>query len=163
NSPVMRIIDDRAFFRRLGADGLIGFGEAYMARDWDADDPADVLAPLAARLTELVPAWMQRLRHYYVRHMPEHEANTVVGARPNVARHYDLSNELFALSLDESMTYSAALFEADDEPLERAQARKVDHLLDAVRVGHGTTVVEIGTGWGSLAIRAARRGARVTT
>ena len=163
DGPVMRINDDRAFFRRLGADGLIGFGEAYMVGDWDADDPDAVLEPMAARLSQLVPAWMQRLRHYYVRHVPAHDENTIEGARRNIARHYDLSNELFALFLDESMTYSSALFEAEDDTLERAQERKIDRLLDAVRVGSGSTVMEIGTGWGALAIRAAQRGARVTS
>jgi cyclopropane-fatty-acyl-phospholipid synthase len=163
DGPVMRIVDDRAFFRRLGNDGLVGFGEAYMVGDWDAEDPAAVLEPLAARLTELVPEWMQRLRHYYVRHMPAQDENTVDGARRNIARHYDLSNDLFSLFLDESMTYSAALFESTDDSLERAQARKVDRLLDAVGVGPESTVMEIGTGWGALAIRAAQRGAQVTT
>ena len=65
-APVMRIVDERAFFDRLGADGLIGFGDSFMAGEWDADDPAAVLEPLAARLATLVPAWMQRLRHFYV-------------------------------------------------------------------------------------------------
>src|SRR5262245_38062510 len=67
DAPVMRVRGDD-FFRRLGSDGLIGFGEAFMAGDWDADDPAAVLTPFAARMDKLVPAWMQRLRHYYVRH-----------------------------------------------------------------------------------------------
>jgi cyclopropane-fatty-acyl-phospholipid synthase len=163
DGPVMRINDDRAFFRRLGADGLIGFGEAFMVGDWDAADPAAVLEPLAARLADLVPAWMQRLRHYYVRHVPAQDENTEAGARRNIARHYDLSNDLFALFLDDSMTYSSALFEAEDDTLERAQVRKIDRLLDATQVRAGSTVMEIGTGWGALAIRAAQRGARVTT
>ncbi len=160
-APVMRIRRE-AFFRRLGTDGLIGFGEAFMAGDWDADDPAAVLAPFAARMSTLVPAWMQRLRHFYVRHQPAREENTKVGARRNVSRHYDLSNELFALFLDESMTYSCGVFEAGDT-LEQAQLRKIDRLLDSTGVGLGTRVLEIGTGWGALAVRAAQRGAIVTT
>jgi cyclopropane-fatty-acyl-phospholipid synthase len=160
-SPVMRIRSDD-FFRRLGAQGLVGFGEAYMAGDWDADDPAEVLVPFARRLTVLVPQWMQRLRRLYVQHQPTRERNTLAGARRNIARHYDLSNDLFALFLDESMTYSSAWFEPGDT-LERAQMRKVDRLLDATGVGAGTRVLEIGTGWGALAIRAAQRGATVTS
>jgi cyclopropane-fatty-acyl-phospholipid synthase len=162
DAPVMRIVDDRAFFHRLGADGLIGFGESFMAGEWDADDPAAVLQPLAARMATLVPAWMQRLRHFYVQRVPAQHENTVTGARRNIERHYDLSNDLFALFLDDSMTYSSALF-APGDTLERAQMRKVDRLLDAVGVGPDTRLLEIGTGWGALAIRAARRGARVTT
>jgi cyclopropane-fatty-acyl-phospholipid synthase len=121
-----------------------------------------MLEPFAERLTKLVPAWMQRLRHLYVRHQPSVEENTLAGARQNIERHYDLSNDLFALFLDDSMTYSSAWFMHGDT-LELAQARKIDRLLDAVGVALGTRVLEIGTGWGSLAIRAARRGARVTT
>ena len=170
DAPLM-LVRREAFFRRLGSDGLIGFGEAFMAGDWDADDPAEVLAPFAARMSTLVPTWMQRLRYFYVQHQPAREQNTKVGAQRNIARHYDLSNELFALFLDESMTYSSGLFEAGSAPerngtgesLEDAQVRKVDRLLDATGVGLGTRVLEIGTGWGSLAVRAAQRGATVTT
>ena len=160
-APLMRVRSE-AFFRRLGADGLIGFGEAFMAGDWDADDPAAVLAPFAARMSSLVPAWMQRLRRLYVRRPPAREQNTKAGARRNIERHYDLSNDLFALFLDESMTYSCARF-APGDSLERAQARKIDELLDATGVGLGTRLLEVGTGWGALAVRAARRGATVTT
>ena len=130
-----------------------------MVGDWDADDLAAMLEPFAERLTKLVPAWMQRLRHLYVRHQPSVEENTLAGARQNIERHYDLSNDLFALFLDDSMTYSSAWFMQGDT-LEIAQARKVDRLLDAVGVALGTHLLEIGTGWGSLAISAARRGAR---
>jgi len=161
DSPVMHVRSDD-FFRRTGALGLVGFGEAFMAGDWDADDPAAVLTPFARRLTVLVPRWMQRLRRFYVQHQPSRERNTLVGARRNIARHYDLSNDLFSLFLDESMTYSSAWFEPGDT-LEQAQARKIERLLDATGVGLGTKLLEIGTGWGALAIRAAQRGATVTT
>jgi cyclopropane-fatty-acyl-phospholipid synthase len=161
-APLMRVRRDD-FFRRLGADGLIGFGEAFMAGDWDADDPAAVLTPFAARVPTLVPAWMQRLRHSYVRHQPHTERNTKAGARTNIQRHYDLSNELFACFLDETMTYSCARFADANQALADAQRRKIDTLLDGVGVGLGTRVLEVGTGWGELAVRAARRGATVTT
>jgi cyclopropane-fatty-acyl-phospholipid synthase len=158
----MRVRDDD-YFRRLGADGLIGFGEAFMAGDWDADDPAAVLTPFAARLTTLVPAWMQRLRHYYVQHQPATQRNTKTGARRNIERHYDLSNDLFALFLDETMTYSCARWSGEHDTLADAQRRKIDLLLDKTGVGLGTRVLEIGTGWGALAVRAAQRGATVST
>jgi cyclopropane-fatty-acyl-phospholipid synthase len=162
DAPRMRVRSDD-FFRRLGSDGLIGFGEAFMAGVWDADDPAAVLTPFAARMDKLVPAWMQRLRHHYVRHQPTHERNTRRGARVNIQRHYDLSNELFTLFLDDTMTYSCARFGHADESLADAQRRKVDTLLDATGVRLGSRVLEIGTGWGTLAVRAAQRGATVTT
>jgi cyclopropane-fatty-acyl-phospholipid synthase len=94
---------------------------------------------------------------------PRASRNTLDGSRRNVHHHYDLSNELFALFLDPSMSYSAALFDSFDEDFTVAQHRKIDRLLDRTGVGAGTRVLEIGTGWGELAIRAARRGARVAS
>lgn len=165
--PIMRIVRPRAFFQRLGATGTIGFGEAYMAGDWDADDLPAVLAVFAAQVRQLIPPVLQRLRHVVLSRQPGHHDNTISGARENIQRHYDLSNELFALFLDETMTYSAAIFAGDPsgavEPLADAQRRKIDRLLDAAGVHDGTRVLEIGTGWGELALRAAARGAHVTT
>jgi cyclopropane-fatty-acyl-phospholipid synthase len=152
-----------AFFDRLGADGVIGFGEGYLAEDWTSDgDLAELLSPFAARTATHLPAWTQRLRRFYVQRQPSDEENTRGGAKSNIHRHYDLSNDLFSLFLDESMTYSSALF-APGDSLEDAQRRKIDRLLDATGVGPGTRLLEIGTGWGALAIRAAERGAIVST
>jgi len=162
DAPVMRILDEPAFFQRLGADGQIGFGESFMVGEWDADDPPAVLEPLAARLATLAPAWMRRLRRISRQPVPSQNENTLTGARRNIEQHYDLSNDLFALFLDESMTYSSALF-APGDTIDLAQMRKVDRILGAVGVGPGTRLLEIGTGWGALAIRAAQRGAQVTT
>ncbi|MDD1059404.1 cyclopropane-fatty-acyl-phospholipid synthase family protein [Streptomyces cocklensis] len=164
--PVLRLHDPAAFHRRIGADGLIGFGESYMAGEWDADDLVAVLTVLAGHLTELVPPGLQRLRTLWAHRRPRAQANSPQGARQNIHRHYDLSNDLFALFLDETMTYSSAVFRelpsrADD--LATAQQHKIDLLLDLAAVGQGTRLLEIGTGWGELALRAARRGARVRT
>ncbi len=166
DAPEMAVRRPAAFFSRLGQDTKIGFGEAYMAGDWTTGpgtDLADLLTPFAARLTTIVPPSLQRLRGLVDRQLPQHERNTKEGSRSNIERHYDLSNDLFERFLDPSMTYSSAWFESPDEPLERAQERKLDGLLDQAGVGPGTRVLEIGSGWGSLAIRAAQRGARVTT
>jgi cyclopropane-fatty-acyl-phospholipid synthase len=169
-APVMVLRRPREFYRRFGASGLIGFGESYMAGDWDCadqsgDDLTALLTVLAEHAAELVPPWLQRLRRLAVRRQPGDDLQTVAGARRNIGRHYDLSNDLFALFLDESMTYSSALFTNLDEAtdLAGAQHRKIDRLLDRARVGRGSRVLEIGTGWGELAIRAARRGATVRT
>jgi len=173
-APVMLLHRPREFFRRFGASGLIGFGESYMAGDWDCADLTGLLTVFAAHVDELVPPWLQRLRGLAVRRQPKDDAQTIQGARRNISRHYDLSNDLFALFLDETMTYSSALFgtEADGSPvavppsghlLAEAQRRKIDRLLDRAGVVPGCRVLEVGTGWGELAIRAARRGARVRT
>ncbi len=164
DGPVMRVNRAEEFFTRLGRDGLIGFGEAYMAADWDADDLTAVVEVLARDVDRLVPRWMQWLRGVYEARQPAAEDNDRAGARSNIHRHYDLSNDLFAAFLDETMTYSSALFDDPSaESLTVAQHRKIDRLLDQAGVGPDTRVLEIGTGWGELAIRAARRGASVTT
>jgi len=162
--PVLEVYRPEAFFTRLGRDGLIGFGEAYMAGDWDAPFVVDVLEAMARKLDTLVSPRMQWVRRIRGPRQPPHEDNDRDGARRNIARHYDLSNDLFAAFLDETMTYSSALFtDGADESLARAQERKIDRLLDATGVGPGSRLLEIGTGWGELALRAARRGARVTS
>jgi cyclopropane-fatty-acyl-phospholipid synthase len=170
-SPEFEIVRPAAFFARLGRDAKIGFGEAYMAGDWRAGpgtDLADLLTPFAARLTTLVPAPLQKLRALVDKRVPHDHENTLDGSRTNIAAHYDLSNDLFAAFLDPTMSYSCAWFDGS-EPiaaatrLEEAQLRKIDGILDLAVVQAGTRVLEIGTGWGTLAIRAAQRGARVTT
>jgi cyclopropane-fatty-acyl-phospholipid synthase len=113
-------------------------------------------------MATLVPAPLQVLRRWVDARRPGAERNTREGAAENIHRHYDLSNELFAEFLDESMTYSAAWFEPGDD-LHAAQLRKIDGVLDQAGVRAGSRVLEIGTGWGALAIRAARRGATVTS
>jgi cyclopropane-fatty-acyl-phospholipid synthase len=165
--PVMRLVRPDAFFARLGHSGTIGFGEAYMAGDWTTDDLAGVLTAFASRMTDMIPPALQRLRNIVLSRQPSRHDNTIEGARENIHRHYDLSNDLFQLFLDETMTYSSALFDGDpgasSESLADAQRRKIDRLLDIAGVGAGSRVLEIGTGWGGLAIRAAQRGAQVTT
>jgi cyclopropane-fatty-acyl-phospholipid synthase len=170
-SPELDVVRPAAFFARLGRDAKIGFGEAYMAGDWRAGsgtDLADLLTPFAARMTMLIPPALQRLRVFVDRRIPPEHENTPDGSRANIAAHYDLSNELFGAFLDPTMTYSCAWF-GDSQPvdtatrLEEAQLRKIDGILDLAGVHAGTLLLEIGSGWGSLAIRAAQRGARVTS
>jgi cyclopropane-fatty-acyl-phospholipid synthase len=160
--PVMHIVRPEAFFHRLGVDAKIGFGEAYMAGDWTSPDPVALLTPFAQRLAVLVPKPLQALRRWVDAAHPADERNTVEGARSNIHRHYDLSNEMFEVFLDPSMTYSSAWFGPEDT-LHGAQLRKIDAILDLAGVTRGSEVLEIGTGWGALAVRAASRGARVTT
>jgi cyclopropane-fatty-acyl-phospholipid synthase len=168
--PVLQLHEPDAFFERLSRDPKLGIGEGYVAGEWSpgpGTDLADALTPFAARLTTLLPARLMRLRRLLDQPLPSAQRNTLTGARSNIAAHYDLSNELFAQFLDPSMTYSAALFD-DARPwgaqtLLDAQERKIDAVLDLAGVGPGRRVLEIGTGWGSLALRAAARGAQVTS
>lgn len=164
--PFMEVHDPQAFFRRIGAGGLIGFGESYMAGEWEARDLVGVLTVLAEHVATLIPEPLQRLRGAWAPTRPAEHRNSSEGSRANIGHHYDLSNELFALFLDRTMSYSSALFRgfpAEQNLLPAAQHRKIDRLLDLAQVGSGTQLLEIGTGWGELAIRAAQRGARVLT
>jgi cyclopropane-fatty-acyl-phospholipid synthase len=162
--PTMVIHRPEALARRLGRYGLIGFGESYMAGEWDSDDLVGVLTAFAKSVDELIPPALQRLRPLAVVRPPRAANNSRPQARRNIAAHYDLSNEMFAEFLDETMTYSSALFDtlpASQADLAAAQRRKIDRLLDSARVGPGSRVLEIGTGWGELCLRAVARGAHV--
>ncbi|BAH50533.1 class I SAM-dependent methyltransferase [Rhodococcus opacus] len=182
--PRMIIRNPDAFARRVGTGGLIGFGESYMAGDWTSPDLAAVLSVFASRMATLIPRPLQRLRALYVAKHPAQERNTEQNTRSNISRHYDLSNEMFETFLDETLTYSSALFSSTPARVGQvrdvtvlrapvpqvapkwddfvdAQRRKIDRLLDEAGVGAGTRLLEIGTGWGELCIRAAERGAVV--
>ena len=182
-APLMILDRPDAFFEAVGANGLIGFGESYMAGDWHAEDLGGLLEVFAAQMATLIPEPLQRLRAVYVARMPHSEKNTTINTRNNIARHYDLSNDMFATFLDSTLSYSSALFAGEEQrggpvagesvtvsrpasapswdDLAEAQGRKVERMLDSAGVGEGSRVLEIGTGWGELAIRAARRGASV--
>lgn len=170
HAPLLEVVRPDALYRRLEEHPKIGLGEGYMAGDWRAapgSDLAEVMTPFAARMGALLPAPLLRLRALVDRAMPHHERNTLDGSRRNIRAHYDLSNGLFAAFLDPTMTYSSALLDQTrplrDQDLRGGQERKIDAVLDAAGVRAGTRVLEIGTGWGELALRAARRGAHVTT
>jgi cyclopropane-fatty-acyl-phospholipid synthase len=169
-SPTLELVDPAALFDRMGHHPKIGLGEAYMAGDWRAvegTDLAQLLTPFAERMSTVLPTSLLRLRGVVDRPLPQWQRNTPSGSRNNISAHYDLSNDLFARFLDETMTYSSALFDNStpfaEQVLEDAQRRKLEAVLDAAGVVAGTRVLEIGTGWGSLTIAAARRGAWVTS
>ncbi len=169
--PVMLLRRPDAFYRRIGSSGLVGFGEAYMAGDWEAEDLAGVLTVFAHEVASLIPPSLQTLRQAALLRHPGADDQSTRNQKRNIARHYDLSNELFEQFLDPTMSYSSALFTkdevgrvvADATLLETAQHRKIDRLLDAAGVREGSEVLEIGTGWGELSLRAALRGAQVTS
>lgn len=170
DAPTIVIKEPESFFRRISRDGMIGFGESYMADEWgtaDAETLTATLTILAADLDGLIPPILHRLRRFALKTTPVESRDWRQASKENVAAHYDLSNDLFAEFLDPTMTYSAGLFEdasrADWPDLKTAQHAKIDRLLDRTGVGPGTRLLEIGTGWGELAIRAAQRGAFVTT
>lgn len=150
-------------FRRLATAGQVGLGEAYVAGDWRADgDLAELFELLVRNAERAAERWplLARLRELRP-HLPL--PNGPRRARRQIRYHYDLGNELFALFLDESMTYSCAYFEHPGQSLEDAQQAKYRRLCEKLAVGPEDHVLEIGCGFGGFALHAAReRGARVT-
>lgn len=164
-SAELRVHEYR-FFRRVALGGDTGLGEAYEQGFWSTPDLTGLLSfLLTAILDHPVPETpLSRLAQWPSRLAHRRRANTLRQAPRNIAGHYDLSNGLYKLFLDETLSYSCAIFERAGEPLETAQLRKIDRVLDKARLEPEHHLLEIGTGWGSLAIRAAERvGCRVTT
>jgi cyclopropane-fatty-acyl-phospholipid synthase len=159
-------IHDRAAMVRLLIDGETGAGEAYMDGQWSSPDLAALLllAAMNRQQLSLIGGWW-RAPTQAIRVLSHRlRRNTVRQARRNIASHYDLSNDLYRLFLDESMTYSSAVFASPSQSLEDAQRNKYARVADLAGVSPGMHVLEIGSGWGSFAMYlAGERGAQVTT
>ncbi|MCB0969479.1 MAG: class I SAM-dependent methyltransferase, partial [Ilumatobacter sp.] len=160
------VFDDRAY-AALVREGSIGFGRGYIERWWTSDDPVAVvqfaIRNMAGldRLRNRTRRWTGWVSDPIRRALPRdsRERN-----REDIGAHYDIGNDFFSLFLDETMTYSSAVFADPSMSLADASRHKYDLLLDALGVGAGDRLLEIGTGWGGMALRAAgERGARVTT
>jgi cyclopropane-fatty-acyl-phospholipid synthase len=164
--PKARIyVKNHAFFTKAILGGDIGFGEAYVEGYWETEDLDSVFRLIIANLDvaddrSILLSWLGRTSN---RVLHKFRKNKISRSAVNIGAHYDLSNELFALFLDPSMTYSAAFYEKDSDTLEQAQKNKRSLLLKQAHVGADDHVLEIGCGWGSLAIQAVREtGCRVT-
>ncbi len=157
-------ITSKDLFRRIVTRGRIGIGEAYVAGDWDADDlPAalEILLLTAEDMRRRPPGStlvrLQALRP----HLPHR--NPPTRAKRDIAYHYDIGNDLYALFLDPSWTYSCAYFTTPAESLEQAQRNKYRRICDKLALGSEDHVLEIGCGWGGFAMfAAAEYGCRVT-
>ncbi len=158
-------IRDTAFFRRVLGGGAVGFGEAYVEGLWSTPALPALLGLLARNQRDLgrLQRGFSLLAHQANRLYHRARRNTVAGSRENIREHYDLSNEFYKTFLDGTMSYSSACFAHEGESLESAQVRKIDRMLDLAGAKAGDHILEIGSGWGALALRAARRGCRVTT
>jgi cyclopropane-fatty-acyl-phospholipid synthase len=147
---------------RLATSGSVGWYKSWTLGEWSSPDPVRIFELFSANAValgnvgrakgpfRLVNAIAHRLRD-----------NAPRKARENIAAHYDLGNDFYAAWLDPTMTYSSARFASADDSLETAQLRKVHDLLDRIRLKAGDRLLEIGCGWGTLAIEAAKRGAHV--
>jgi cyclopropane-fatty-acyl-phospholipid synthase len=143
-----------------------GMAEAYAAGLWDSPDLTAVLR-VAARNVDRLDAARRRLafaREPYLRARAAFVRNTPARSRRDIAAHYDLGDDLFERMLDPTMMYSCALFERPGMTLEQASEAKLDLICDKLALEPSDHLLEIGTGWGGLAVHAARtRGCRVTT
>lgn len=153
------------FFRRALMASDIGFGESYMAGEWSSPDLPALLTLLSANEKDLndklLPTAFIGRNLNFLLHLLR--PNTVSGSSKNIREHYDLSNTFFSTFLDESMTYSSGLFLTQEDSLATAQQNKIDRVIELADISKTDHVLEIGCGWGSFAIRAARQiGCRVT-
>jgi cyclopropane-fatty-acyl-phospholipid synthase len=159
-------IHDTEALRRILLGGEVGGGEAYVDGLWSSPDLVGLISLAVANRSALglskgwwrAPAKVART----VAH--RRNRNTKAGSRRNITAHYDLGNDFYRLWLDETMTYSSALFESDDQSLSDAQRAKYRAIASRAGVEPGMDVLEIGTGWGGMALYlAGELGARVTT
>jgi cyclopropane-fatty-acyl-phospholipid synthase len=147
---------------RLATSGSVGWYKAWTLGEWSSPDPVVLFELFSANAVPLgdvgrakgVFRWVNMAAHRLRDNAPRK-------ARANIAAHYDLGNDFYSAWLDQTMTYSCARFAAPNDSLEDAQRRKVALLLDRLDLKSGQRLLEIGCGWGSLAIAAARRGAQV--
>jgi cyclopropane-fatty-acyl-phospholipid synthase len=154
--------DPDRFWPAVARASTPALADAYRDGAWDCDDVVSLVRIFARELPRLdaLRRPFAPLRNALTR-IPR---NTRGGARRHIAAHYDLGNELFGLFLDETMTYSCAVFETPDQPLADAQRAKLDLACRKLELSAADHLLEIGTGWGSMALHAAGEyGCRVTT
>lgn len=155
----------RAYWRVL-TGGSIASGEAYIDGDWSSRDLTEVTRLFSANMETLLAmtdnqSWIMKAA-LKVAHFGRR--NTMLGSKENISAHYDLGNDFFALFLDPTMMYSAAVYPAADSTLDQAAIHKLDLICQSLELSADDELIEIGTGWGGMAIYAAEHyGCRVTT
>lgn len=152
------------FAKRAIAGGDVGFAESYMDQEWSTPDLTSVLEFFSANFEaagQLAVGGMMVRMSNMARHI--FNRNSKAGSKRNIEAHYDLGNDFYELWLDQTMTYSAALYDGEDVSLEQAQSAKYARIADELNLGPDRSVLEIGCGWGGFAEFAAKqRGANVT-
>lgn len=155
-----------AFYRRMLSRGNLGAAESYMEGHWSCDDLTALFQIFIRNLKQKPPESRSesRLKTFADWLVHRLRPNTKAGSKKNIHAHYDLGNEFFSLFLDETMTYSAGIFQSAHSTLAEASREKIDRICRKLELKPGEHLLEIGTGWGALAIHAAREyGCRVTT
>ncbi|MBL8152131.1 MAG: class I SAM-dependent methyltransferase [Blastocatellia bacterium] len=159
------------FFKKCVFYGDIGFGESYVDGDWDTDDLTKVVSWFISNVDKSPSMSGSERELSYVTFLQllnkvGHwlKPNTIRGSKENIHKHYDISNKLFQLFLDSSMTYSSGYFDSPDRELEAAQTEKYDRLCRKLKLQPSDHILEIGSGWGGFAVHAIKNyGCRITT
>ena len=151
-------INEWAFFTKILVSGDVGFGESFVDDDWSSPDLTALLHWFAINQTTMEDqnfafSKMGDLVNWFGHKL---KANTIDGSRQNISDHYDLSNDLYEAFLDPHMQYSCALWKTPSESLEEAQENKMRAVLDKLQLKPGMRVLEVGSGWGGLAVMAVK-------
>ena len=156
-SPVVHLKSWMALVR-LATSGSVGWYKAWAHDEWSSPDPVALFQLFTANSVELGGAARAKGPFRWVNALAHRLRDNAPGkAKRNIAAHYDLGNDFYAAWLDDTMTYSSARFASPEQPLEAAQLRKIALLLDRLDLQPGQRLLDIGCGWGSLAIEAAKR------
>jgi len=159
-------VHDPRCYSEVAFGGTIGAGEAYMKGYWETDDLTGVIRILLRnrKLLNNMDTGLSRFSEPANKLFHWWNRNSKSGSRKNISAHYDLGNEFFRLWLDDSLMYSSAVFEDPLMTLEEASLAKMRKICEKLRLSSSDELLEIGAGWGSLAIYAAKKyGCRVTT
>tara|TARA_X000001036_G_scaffold435202_1_gene475978 strand:+ start:883 stop:2139 length:1257 start_codon:yes stop_codon:yes gene_type:complete len=159
-------VESQEFYVLIGSGGLMGASEAYALGFWKVDNLVnliqimvrnkDLMNNLDSGLSSLIKP-INKWIHY-------RRQNTLIGSKKNILAHYDLSNDFYQLWLDNTMTYSCGIFKDENTTLEEASIEKLDQICKKLNLKNTDSILEIGTGWGSFAIHAAKNyGCNVTT
>jgi cyclopropane-fatty-acyl-phospholipid synthase len=161
----LQIVND-AFYTKTALGGSVGAAESYMDGDWHSEQLVDVMRLLIRNRdlldsmesgTASLTSWAMKAAHLF-------RKNTKSGSKKNIAAHYDIGNELFQLFLDSKLMYSSAVFDKPDLNLEQASERKLQLICEKLQLSASDHLLEIGTGWGGMAIYAAKNySCKVTT
>jgi len=148
------------FVSRIALSGDIGFSESYMAGEWETENLATLLELIATNINNIEAKQRSPLIAWWSKKLHNSRGNTLIGSRKNISAHYDLGNAFYARWLDDTMSYSSAVFDGDMD-LRSAQTEKYRRIFDLAQIQQNERVLEIGCGWGGFAEYAAQQNANV--
>lgn len=171
NPKATLYIKNNNFFKKVMLYGDIGFAESYMDEDFETNNLTNLISIALLNSNKLGSLSSDEKNNKLINLLPQFNRikhilrkNSKNNSRKNISEHYDLSNDFFKLFLDDTMMYSSAVFENKDEDLFEAQKRKISLLAQKLRIDENSHVLEIGSGWGSMALHLAKeRKCKVTT